>query len=181
MPSTLHAGARCVGRLASAVAGGNRLGREPRRPPLRLLKAINPFVRPLLRSPFHRAVSGRLMLLEYTGRTTGRTYITPVGYFRWDERTVVSFSSAGWWRSLRNGRPVRLLIRRRWLDAVPAVESDPVARAHLLEEFVRRFGLRVARRFYLGLPSDRAPTDEELHRAASNRAVVRFRLSGDGR
>jgi hypothetical protein len=153
--------------------------RDPARPPLRLLKVINPFVRPILRSPFHGALSGRLMLLEYTGRTSGRTYSTPVGYVRWDDRTVVSFSSAGWWRSLRDGRPVRLLIRRRWLDAVPAVESDPAARARVLDEFVRRFGLRLARRFYLGLPSDRAPTEGDLRRAASERAVVRFRLSSD--
>jgi hypothetical protein len=153
--------------------------RHPRRPPLRLLKVINPCVRPILRSPFHAALSGRLLLLEYTGRSSGRTYTTPVGYVRWDDRTVVSFSSAGWWRSLLDGQPVRLLIRRRWLDAVPAVEPDPVARASVLDEFVRRFGLRLARRFYLGLPSGRTPTDEEFRRAASERAVVRFRLSQD--
>ncbi len=121
------------------------------------------------------------MLLEYTGRRSGREYTTPVGYFRWDENTVVAFSSAGWWRSLRDGGPVRLRIRGRWLDAVPTVVEDVEERAALLDEFLRRFGPGLARRFYLGLPEDRAPTREDLLVAAANRAVVRFGLSAAGR
>ncbi len=115
------------------------------------------------------------MLLEYVGSRSGSTYTTPVGYFAWDDGDLVSFSSSGWWRSLRDGRPVRLLVRGRWRGAVPTVQEDLGARADLLGEFVRRFGPRLARRFYLGLPRDRAPTREEELRAATSLAVVRFR------
>jgi hypothetical protein len=149
---------------------------DRRRPPLRLLRAVNRFVKPILTSPLHPLLSGRVMLLSYTGRTSGRTYTTPVGYFAWGDGTLLSFSSSGWWRSLRDGRTVRLRLRGRWVDAFPVVEESPEARVELLAEFVRRYGPRLARRFYLDVPRDRPPTREELLRAASDRAVVRFRL-----
>lgn len=39
---------------------------DQRRPPAWLFRAANPLVRALLRSPFHRLLSRRLMLLSYT-------------------------------------------------------------------------------------------------------------------
>jgi hypothetical protein len=137
---------------------------------------VNPVVRPLLRSPLHGLLSGRLMLLRYTGHRSGRTYTIPVGYFARREDELIAVSSMGWWRSLLDGRPVRLLVRRRWVVAAPIVEQRPAARADLLGELVRRYGARTARRFYLDVPRGRPPTREELLRAAEGRAVVRFRL-----
>ena len=42
----------------------------------------NAVVRPLLQSPLHSVVSGRLMLLDYTGGKTGKQYSFAVGYMR---------------------------------------------------------------------------------------------------
>jgi hypothetical protein len=71
---------------------------------------------------------------------------------------------------------VRVLIRGRWLDAVPEVAPTSDARAELLAELVRR-GPRAARRLYLGLPTDRPPTTEQLHAAAARVAAVTFHVS----
>jgi deazaflavin-dependent oxidoreductase (nitroreductase family) len=150
-------------------------------PPIPLLRAVNPVVRLVLRSPLHRALSGRLMLLEYRGARSGRSYVTPVGYVRWDEDTILAFSSSGWWRSLRDGRRVRLRIRGRWREAAPSVVEDRDERADVLDRLVRRLGPRGVRRLYLGLSHDRPPEREELLRAADARAVVRFRLREPGR
>jgi len=38
----------------------------------KVFRAANTVIRPLLLSPLHGLVSGRLMLLDYTGGTTGR-------------------------------------------------------------------------------------------------------------
>ena len=40
----------------------------------------SPFVRFVLATPLHRIMSSQLMLLRFTGRKTGRSYTTPVGY-----------------------------------------------------------------------------------------------------
>jgi hypothetical protein len=133
-------------------------------------------VRPLLRSPLHRPLRGQLMLLVYTGRKSGRTYTVPIGYFAWGDDGVIAFSSRRWWTNLRDGQTVRLLLRGRWREATRGVAETSEEKAGLLDEFVRRHGPGAARRLLLGLPGDRAPTLEELRRAAEKTTIVRFRF-----
>jgi len=73
----------------------------------------NVLVRGLLRSPLHGLASGRLALITVTGRRSGREFTFPVDYERkgetieigvmWPERKL-------WWRNLRGGAPVRLVL-----------------------------------------------------------------------
>ncbi len=68
----------------------------------------------VLRSPLHALVSGQLALITVTGRRSGHEYTFPVGYRRqggrvtipvgWPERKL-------WWRNVRGGAPVALLLR----------------------------------------------------------------------
>jgi hypothetical protein len=143
-----------------------------------IFKAANTIVRPLLRSRMHGIISGRLMLLEYTGGKTGRHYIFPVGYFPWDGGEVLAFSTRGWPARIGGAPAVRLLIRGRWHDAVPTVISDQSDKAGVLAEFARRNGPRAARGLMLGLSGDRQPSREELLAAAAKTTITRFALSG---
>jgi hypothetical protein len=124
----------------------------------------------------HRIVSGRLMLLSYEGRTSGRAYTIPIGYMWWGDDEVVSFSSRRWWVNLREDRRVTVVIRGRSREARPVVEAALERRAELLEELVRRYGPRAAGGLFLGLPPDRAPSHAEAMDVAGRTAVVRFRL-----
>lgn len=70
---------------------------------------INPVVRTLLRSPIHRVLSGRLLLLTYQGRVTGQIRTIPVGYTRTGDCLAVPIGSAPgkrWWRNLSGGADV---------------------------------------------------------------------------
>jgi len=60
----------------------------------RLVRHLNPLVAWLLRSTLHPLVSGGLMLLEVTGRRTGRRYWIPVGYQRNGDAIIVLVSHA---------------------------------------------------------------------------------------
>ena len=74
-------------------------------------RTVNPVVRGLLHSPFHRALSGRLALLTVTGRHSGRRFTIPVAYRRADGRVeiVVGWPERKrWWRNLRDGAPVQI-------------------------------------------------------------------------
>lgn len=115
------------------------------------------------------------MLLSYRGPSSGREYTFPVRYFA-EDGGVVSFSRADWWRQLADGAPVRLLLRGRWLEAVPAVSHDADV-AGRLARFVERHGTGAARSLLVGLPGDRPPTPAELARAAERTVVVDFRIS----
>ena len=78
-------------------------------------RVVNPALRTVLRSPFHRLASGRFALITYTGRRSGRQYTIPVFYrdkgdevtiaVGWPDRKV-------WWRNLTGeGGPVRHVVR----------------------------------------------------------------------
>ena len=59
-------------------------------------------------------LSGRLMLLSYTGSRSGRQYMFAVGYFSWDSGDVLAFSSGKWPQALGAAGDVRVLIRGVW-------------------------------------------------------------------
>ena len=141
----------------------------------RLLSRLNPLVACLLRSPLHPLVSSGLMLVQVTGRRTGRRYWIPVGYQREGDRITVLVSRAGrkqWWRNYRESGPVALLLQGRTLHGrAHVVPSDSAAFRAAIETTLRRlpalggqFGVRYDRTTGLTAPQWQA--------VAANGAVV---------
>jgi hypothetical protein len=144
----------------------------------RLARLANTAIRPLLQSRWHRPLSGRLMLLDYTGGKTGHHYTFPIGYFGWDDGDVLAFSSQRKWpAAMRSARSVRVCICGIWYGVGPTVITDQESKADVLSEFARRNGPRAARGLLLGLPGARQPSRDELLLAASKTTIVRFGLS----
>jgi hypothetical protein len=152
---------------------------EPTRPPAPrwIFKLMNPVLKVVLRTALHRPVSGFLMLITYNGCRTGREYTIPIGYFRWDDGELISTSGARWWKNLRDGRTVTLLVRGQRAQATPTVIEEREAVIATIEEFIKRVGLTSARRIPLGLPTNREPTREDLEATPTGRAFIRFKLS----
>ena len=76
-------------------------------------RAVNPFVRAVLRSPAHGLLSGHLALLSVTGRRSGRTFTVPVGYHRDGERVTIGVDwpeRKRWWRNLVDGGRVEIRV-----------------------------------------------------------------------
>ena len=93
-----------------------------------LFKIINPMMRFLLRSPFHSVLSDSLMLITFTGRKSGKRFTTPVRYIQKGD-TVRCFTVAEnqWWRNLREGARVSLLIKRQSAEYdAKAIFDNPV-------------------------------------------------------
>jgi hypothetical protein len=92
-------------------------------------RTINPLLRRVLRSPLHGLASGRLALITYTGRKSGREYTIPTFYRdRGDEVTIaVGWPDRKvWWRNLTGeGGPVRLVVRGRELQGHAIATRDP--------------------------------------------------------
>jgi hypothetical protein len=144
--------------------------------PLWIFALINPVVKSLLQSPLHGLLSGVLMLLTFAGRTTCKRYVIPIGYFPWAPGEVISFSSATWRKNLRSGAPVLLLLRGRQVPATPTVIDERDAVIDTVEEFIKRRGLRTARRLPVGLPRDHIPTRQDLRGVPPNSAFIRFHI-----
>jgi hypothetical protein len=144
-------------------------------PPVGLFRTANRLIGPLLRSPLHPVLSSRLMLLEYTGRRSGRRISVPVGWFPWDDGDVLAMSTRRTWVvNLLDGRPVRLCLRGRWVTATPTVLDDVDRRVDLLAEMERRWGPKRVAGLRLGLPADRPAAPAERATAARRGNFVRF-------
>ena len=110
----------------------------------------NDFVGFLLRTPL-RVFLGNTMLITVTGYKTGRKYSTPVGFYRegsilW----VISNRNRTWWRNVRNGANVSLLLEGKTVNAFAEAELDEKAIEKRLLEYIRHtpmaaksFGIRM--------------------------------------
>ena len=132
---------------------------------LRVLnKAGNLFVSLLLQSPLHGLLGAKFMLITVTGRSTGRTYTTPVNYVReGDSITVISRRGRTWWRNLADPAPVFVRIkgkRRAGMGRVVPVEGAELVTA--VKDFYEGMGLH--------------PNPEKLEATAGDSVIVRIEL-----
>jgi deazaflavin-dependent oxidoreductase (nitroreductase family) len=108
------------------------------------IRVQNPFMKWLLRSPLHGAVSGMYLLITFTGRKSGKVYTTPVQYHRDGDRILVITSRAyKWWKNLEGGASVRLRLRGQ--------EQTARAETTLDENVIRE----MLRQIYPGQPDAR--------------------------
>ncbi len=145
-------------------------------PSVRVLHAINPFVSAMLRSPMHGCLDKEVLLLRCTGRTSGKQYTVPVAYAR-EGDTLTIFTHAGWWKNLRGGEPVSVLLEGRWRSVSAEVSDDLEAVLAAGDELVAKHGAKAAGR-HLGLELDTnpPPSREVVVEAVKGAAVIRLTL-----
>jgi hypothetical protein len=92
---------------------------------VRVVRLANPLVRAVLRSRWHRLLSGRLLVLAYRGRRSGRGFAIPVLYAQTapgGEVVVVALRREKlWWRSFLEPSPASLRLRGADVSARGAV------------------------------------------------------------
>jgi hypothetical protein len=145
----------------------------PKAPPK--MTAVNPLVRLLLRSPFHGVLSDTLLLLTYTGRTSGRRYTIPVAYSRVGD-VVTVFTHHTWWKNVERGAPVVVEVKRqRFAGTAEAITHDWPAIAAALRAHLREHP-SMARAYHVPLDVDGQPDLNAVQQAAHFVVLVRIRL-----
>jgi deazaflavin-dependent oxidoreductase (nitroreductase family) len=131
----------------------------------RLRPIFNVVVKGLLRSPLHRIMSKGVLLITFQGRRSGKQYTTPASYLR-DGQVVYVFSNPDrkWWRNLRGGVPVRVLIAGRAYSGT----AEPVDRD---ERILERAEQSPFRRLFRRIAPAKAAE------AARTRVMIRIELS----
>jgi deazaflavin-dependent oxidoreductase (nitroreductase family) len=144
-------------------------------------KIANPFVRLILRSPFHKLMSATVLLITYRGRKSGRTYTLPVNYVQ-DGRTITIIPGMAehknWWRSLCGGAPVQIRLAGRRLAGNATVltgEADASQIVPALALYLQHFPAAAKMRNLQPSPNDSFNPDELLQAAAST-VLVRVDL-----
>lgn len=135
----------------------------------------NDFMAWVLRSPFHGMLNG-MMLITVTGRKTGKKYTTPVGYYEDDGFLwIVTSRDRTWWRNLKGGAEVDLLLKRQQAEgmAEPVLEMNAVE-TRLLDYI--KFIPQAARSFGIRIENGKANM-EDVSRIAKDRLFVKIELS----
>jgi deazaflavin-dependent oxidoreductase (nitroreductase family) len=128
----------------------------------------------LLRSPFHIFMSG-LLLITVTGRKSGRPISTPVNYARdrardGDTLLITSKVDRTWWKNLRGGARVTVVLNGKTYQADAAVIEDRAAVEHELLRFFRLIKRTIAG---IHLDKDGQPTKpEKFAQVAQSRVVI---------
>jgi hypothetical protein len=117
------------------------------RPPLAVIRVLNPIMRFVLRTPLGGIVRP-FALLEFSGRRSGRRYRVPVGWHESDGGPVV-LTPAPWRTNFTGGARTTAHYRGRRYEMTGTLVTDPAAVAAVLQSmFVsgtspRRMGLDV--------------------------------------
>jgi hypothetical protein len=138
------------------------------RPPIAVIRVLNPIMRMVLRTPLGRAVKP-FALLEFAGRRTGRRYRVPAGWHVVDGTPVV-FTPAPWRVNFAESRHALVRYRGRARQMTGTLVTDPAEVAAALNSLFAAGGA----------PRDvgiKAPSGHTMGAAdviAVDRAMIRF-------
>jgi hypothetical protein len=116
------------------------------------------------------------MIIHYTGQKSGKAYHLPVGYLRKNDTLLtVSYKRRTWWRNLREGADVTVLLEGKMVPAHTQVFEDDQGVAEGLKEFIGE-NPRTARMFGIILSADGQPEPGSIQEAVRDRVIVRTSL-----
>lgn len=137
---------------------------------------FNPIVAAILRSPLHSWISGSVMLVNYTGRKSGKSYTLPVNYLRDEDALItISFRKRTWWRNLLDGSSLKLLLQGRTVSGQPQVLRTDEEVVSALARVVR-LAPQYAHFLKIRLDAGGQPDPGDLMRAAMDRVVILWKV-----
>lgn len=105
----------------------------------------NRIVAGVLQSPLHRLLSGKVDLIRYEGRRSGRTFETPTQYVLVGNDVVILVGrpeTKTWWRNFAEARDLDGLIAGEWCRLRGVVRrgaDDPEVVRPLLDAYLTKF------------------------------------------
>jgi hypothetical protein len=138
---------------------------------------FDPLVKWLLKSPAQGLVSNNMLLVTVKGRKSGRLITTPANYLR-DGNTlwVVSWRERKWWRNLRGGANISILLGGKALQARGQVFEEEKVVAQNLFDYYRK-APKIAKYVQIGLDETGQPVPADCDCAAQKMVTVRIDLT----
>jgi hypothetical protein len=133
----------------------------------------------LLRSPFHRLLSGSTLLITFTGRTSGASFTTPISYALTGD-TLLCLTPSPWWKNLVAHPRVSVLVKRTThIGRAEVIPPGSEETRDAIAEHIRVFLQLVRRdaRFYrVRFDPDGRPNTDDIRRAAFRACAIRIYL-----
>jgi deazaflavin-dependent oxidoreductase (nitroreductase family) len=136
----------------------------------------NDFMTWVLRSPIHGMLSNGMMLITVTGCKTGKKYTTPVGYYRENGALwVLTSRDRTWWKNLKGGAEVSLLLKRKPVIGFAEPELDEKAVEARMCEYLQHIP-QAAKSMHIRVENSR-PDPQDVANVAKDRLFVRICLT----
>ena len=137
---------------------------------------FNPMMIWLLKSPLHGMISKGVMLVTVTGCKSGKSISTPANYLR-DENSlwVISWRERTWWRNLRGGANVRVLLAGRSVEGRGQVIEEEKAVAQSLFDYYQKFP-QYAKYVQIDLDVAGLPVSADCERAAQKMVMIKIEV-----
>lgn len=133
----------------------------------------NDFMSWILRSPLHGMLSSGMMLITVTGRRTGKEYTLPVGYYPENGYLwVITSRDRTWWKNLKGGADVSLLLKRKPVRAYAELELDPQSVEARMADYLKHVP-RAAKPMGVRVENG-AANREDIARTAKDRLFIRI-------
>jgi hypothetical protein len=147
-------------------------------PPDALLRAMNPVVKFLLGTPLGGGGFGRqMMVLNFTGRKSGRRFSLPVSAHHIDN-TLYALASAGWTANFANGANADVLHNGKTTAMRGELIRDPAAVADLSYRSAQAYGAKTAQRMMgLKFRDGTVPSLEEFTEACQREKLRAVKLT----
>ena len=135
---------------------------------------FNPIMIWLLKSPLHGFISKNVMLTTVTGRKSGKQISTPTNYLREGNTLwVISWRDRTWWKNLRGGAKVQVLLAGKTVQGRGQVIEEQSAVAQSLFDYYKQ-APQTAKYVQIGLDAAGKPLVADCERAAQKMVVVRI-------
>ncbi|NOT06474.1 MAG: nitroreductase family deazaflavin-dependent oxidoreductase [Anaerolineales bacterium] len=135
----------------------------------------NDFMAWVLRSPFHRMLSNGMMLITITGRKSGKTFTTPVGYYEENGALwVLTSRDRTWWKNLQGGAKVDLLLKRKPVQGFADTDLDENSVEARMAEYLRHVP-QAAKPMKVRIENGK-PNPRDVANIAKDRLFVKIKL-----
>lgn len=145
-------------------------------PPAAVLRAVNPILRSLLRTPLLGGARKQLMVVSFNGRKTGRRYSIPLSAYQIDNN-LYALSGAPWKHNFRDGATAEVLHDGKTTTMRGELIQDRAEVADLYHRCAQSYGVKTAQRMMgTKFRDQRMPTLEDFADAVQREhlAAIRF-------
>jgi hypothetical protein len=146
-------------------------------PPEGLIRAFNPALKFLLRTPLAGPARKHFMVLSFKGRKSGNPYSIPVSAHRIDNQ-LYALAGTAWTKNFRGGHPAEVLLDGKTTKMTGELIVDPAVVSELSHRLADAYGVKTAQRSMgLAFRDPRIPTVEEFKEAAEREGIVAVKLT----
>jgi len=138
-----------------------------------LFRFINPFVRLILKSPFHFVISHQILLFRVIGRKSKKIFEIPASYAYIDDSLVcVTLRENLWWKNFKNIETQEIYFKGKKIKKNISINfTDNLFVRRKLKELIEHNPIDA---FFAGVKLDKnkVPNSNDLDKAAELHTVI---------